>query len=81
MNQIDELEVAAEAWRAKGWSPDGSTQLAGCWEQDADDLLAIASALREGDEEFATILVLNLDTLVRDQIPRSCYAACGLRAI
>lgn len=81
MNQIDELEAAAEAWRARGWSPDGSTQLAGSYERDADDLLAIASALRKGDDGFATILAGNMDTLVRDQIPPSCYAACGLRAI
>ena len=41
--------------------------------KDANDLDAIADAIRAGDNKKASRLIYNLDTLVRDQIPARLY--------
>lgn len=50
-------------------------------EDDKADMRVIAWALRRNDRALATRVAQNMDTAVRDEIPRVAWPFCGLRAL
>jgi hypothetical protein len=63
---------AAKRWRQDGLR-ESDLDLRKSYFEDARDLRAVAKLVSKGEREAARSLAWNLDTIVRDMIPRSVW--------
>lgn len=72
---LNRFLIAIVEWQKQGRlaKAEGDRDAAKRYAQDVDDLSDIYNVLRRGDFQSAFHMALELDTLVRDQIPRRLY--------
>lgn len=69
------IDQAARNWLKGAYEDPDDKELLDLYKADAKELRAIAKLLRQGKEEKAAEKVMDLDTIVRDEIPSDVYDA------